>query len=168
MSSLLTSPVMLISVILMLVCKTARPNLLTFQIVHLYEAISVPDADSLFLVLEYLPGGVLMEVAMGKAADDAKPPYTMGQTREYFRQLCLGLEYLHANGVVHRDVRVASQWLTAANRQIKPENVLLSADRTIVKLCDFGVSEMFDAEGDDLIKRAGGSPAFLGPESFAC
>jgi [calcium/calmodulin-dependent protein kinase] kinase len=37
-----------------------------------------------------------------------------------------------------------------------------------VKLCDFGVSEMFDAKGDDLIKKAGGSPAFLSPESFDC
>lgn len=50
--------------------------------------------------------------------------------------------------------------------QIKPENILLSKDRTVVKLCDFGVSEMFDAKGSDRIKHAGGSPAFLSPESF--
>lgn len=72
----------------------------------LYEAIAVPDADALFLVLEYLSGGVLMEVAMGPAAVEAKAPFDTWQTREYFRQLCLGLEYLHANGVVHRDVRI--------------------------------------------------------------
>jgi len=64
----------------------------------------MPNADALFLVLEYLPGGVLMDVAMGPAAAHAQPPFDMWQTREYFRQLCLGLEYLHANGVVHRDV----------------------------------------------------------------
>jgi serine/threonine protein kinase len=52
--------------------------------------------------------------------------------------------------------------------QIKPENILLSKDRTVVKLCDFGVSEMFDAKGSDRIKKAGGSPAFLSPESFTC
>lgn len=67
----------------------------------------MPNADALFLVLEYMPGGVLMEVAMGPEADHAKPPFDTWQTREYFRQLCLGLEYLHENEVVHRDVSVA-------------------------------------------------------------
>ena len=74
------------------------------QIVHLYESISVPNADALFLVLEYMPGGVLMEVKMGKQATNVSSPFSMEQSREYFRQLCLGLEYLHANGVIHRDV----------------------------------------------------------------
>jgi [calcium/calmodulin-dependent protein kinase] kinase len=50
--------------------------------------------------------------------------------------------------------------------KVKPDNILLSADREVVKLCDFGVSEMFEAQGDDRIKRSGGSPAFLSPESF--
>ncbi|WWC68906.1 uncharacterized protein I206_102842 [Kwoniella pini CBS 10737] len=121
-------------------------------IVHLYEAISVPTADALFLVLEYLPGGTLMEVHIGADDSDAKAPFDLPQTREYFRQLCLGLEYLHANGVIHRDV--------------KPDNVLLSSNKELVKLCDFGVSEMFTAAGDDRIKKSGGSPAFLSPESF--
>lgn len=71
---------------------------------HLFEAISVQNADSLFLVLEYLPGGVLMNVKLGQDDKDAKPPFSQECTREYFRQICLGLEYLHANGVAHRDV----------------------------------------------------------------
>ncbi|OCF58207.1 CAMKK/CAMKK-META protein kinase [Kwoniella mangroviensis CBS 10435] len=127
--------------------KLDHPN-----IIHLYEAISVPTADALFLVLEYLPGGTLMQVNIGADDSNAKAPFEISQTREYFRQLCLGLEYLHANGVIHRDV--------------KPDNVLLSANKELVKLCDFGVSEMFTAADDDRIKKSGGSPAFLSPESF--
>ncbi|CAK9786665.1 Pkinase-domain-containing protein [Cutaneotrichosporon oleaginosum] len=125
--------------------KLDHPNL-----TKLYEAISVPNADGLFLVLEYLPGGVLMKVEPGFEPTNEKPPFTEEEAREYFRQICLGLEYLHANGIAHRD--------------IKPENILFTAERDMVKLADFGVSEMF--QGDDTIKAAGGSPAFLSPESF--
>lgn len=64
----------------------------------------MPNADALFLVLEYLPGGCIMEIKMGQSAEDAQPPFGLDRTWEYFRQLCLGLEYLHANEVVHRDV----------------------------------------------------------------
>ncbi|WVW79856.1 hypothetical protein I302_101826 [Kwoniella bestiolae CBS 10118] len=90
-------------------------------------------------------GLIRREIAVMKKLDHPN-------SREYFRQLCLGLEYLHANGVIHRDV--------------KPDNVLLSRNKELVKLCDFGVSEMFTAAGDDRIKKSGGSPAFLSPESF--
>jgi [calcium/calmodulin-dependent protein kinase] kinase len=74
------------------------------QLVHLYEAISVPNADALFLVLEYMPGGTLMEVKIGHDEIVEQAPFPLHQAWEYFRQLCLGLEYLHANEVVHRDV----------------------------------------------------------------
>jgi [calcium/calmodulin-dependent protein kinase] kinase len=46
-----------------------------------------------------------MEVHVGGDTSQAKPPFSREQSREYFRQLCLGLEYLHHNEVVHRDVR---------------------------------------------------------------
>ncbi|KAH8090390.1 kinase-like domain-containing protein [Filobasidium floriforme] len=122
--------------------KLDHPNL-----VLLYEAINVNTSDSLYLVLEYVPGGTLMDIKVG-----GKPSKSLDKekARSYFRQLTLGLEYLHSAGVTHRD--------------IKPDNVLLSADRTQVKLCDFGVSEMFTA-GDDRMKKSGGSPAFMSPEA---
>lgn len=82
---------------------------------QLYEVISVPNADALFLVLEYLPGGVLMHVELG-AKQPHEPPFSMDQSREYFRQLCLGLEYLHANEVVHRDVRNFCDGASLADR----------------------------------------------------
>lgn len=74
------------------------------QILKLYEAIALKSADALFMVLEYMPGGVLMDVRLGE--QPTSPPFPVDQAREYFRQLCLGLEYLHANEVLHRDVSV--------------------------------------------------------------
>ncbi|KAF8925199.1 hypothetical protein BGZ58_001012 [Dissophora ornata] len=56
---------------------------------------------------------------------------------------------VHEHGIVHRD--------------IKPDNLLLSADGTL-KIVDFGVSEMFTKKGDDLTKKSAGSPAFMAPE----
>ncbi|KAL1410134.1 hypothetical protein Q8F55_004137 [Vanrija albida] len=146
--ALKNDPLALIRREIAVMMKLDHPNL-----IKLYESISVPSSDSLFLVLEYGAGGVLMNIEPGADATNAKPAFPFDMTREYFRQLVLSLEYLHHNGVTHRD--------------IKPENILFSKDRDLVKLADFGVSEMFEAKtNDDRIRTQGGSPAFLSPEAF--
>ena len=48
--------------------------------------------------------------------------------RHYFKQLMIGLEYCHLNGVTHRD--------------LKPDNLLLDANN-VLKIADFGLAAPF-------------------------
>ncbi|MEP6923217.1 MAG: serine/threonine protein kinase [Pyrinomonadaceae bacterium] len=72
-----------------------------------------------YLVLEYLPGGDLMQLCK-------REPLSLEKTLLYLEQVCAGLAHAHSRGVIHRD--------------IKPQNLLLTRDRQIVKIADFGVA----------------------------
>ncbi|KAF1915448.1 kinase-like domain-containing protein [Ampelomyces quisqualis] len=120
--------------------KLNHPNL-----VSLIEVLDDPEEDSLYMVMEMCKKGVVMQVGLEERAD----PYTEEQSRCWFRDMVLGLEYLHAQGIIHRD--------------IKPDNCLVTQE-DILKIVDFGVSEMFDKEGEMKTAKSAGSPAFMPPE----
>ncbi|KAG0174033.1 hypothetical protein DFQ28_008895 [Apophysomyces sp. BC1034] len=114
------------------------------HVVRMYEVLDDPNDDSLYMVFEMAHKGVLMNIEVDHVAE----PYSNDQARYYFREMILGIEYLHVNDIVHRD--------------IKPDNLLLSQDN-VLKIVDFGVSEMF-VKGNDKLKKSAGSPAFMAPE----
>ncbi|KAM5440245.1 putative non-specific serine/threonine protein kinase [Microsporum canis] len=115
------------------------------NLVSLIEVLDDPTEDSLYMVMEMCKKGVIMKVGLGEQAD----PYSEENCRCWFRDLILGIEYLHAQGIVHRD--------------IKPDNCLLTND-DVLKVVDFGVSEMFEKSSDMYIAKSAGSPAFIPPE----
>lgn len=49
------------------------------------------------------------------------------------------------------------------HRDIKPDNLLLTED-DVLKVVDFGVSEMFEKASEMMTAKSAGSPAFLPPE----
>ncbi|KAG9235521.1 BcCMK3, calcium/calmodulin-dependent protein kinase [Amylocarpus encephaloides] len=134
------NPLYLIKEEIAIMKKLNHPNL-----VSLIEVLDDPEQDSLYMVLEMCKKGVIMKVGLGEQSD----PYDMESCRCWFRDLILGIEYLHAQGVVHRD--------------IKPDNLLLTED-DVLKIVDFGVSEMFEKDTEMLTAKSAGSPAFLPPE----
>lgn len=115
------------------------------NLVSLYEVLDDPDEDSLYMVLEMCKKGVVMKVGLDERAE----PYKEEACRCWFRDMILGIEYLHAQGVVHRD--------------IKPDNCLITKD-DVLKIVDFGVSEMFEKASDMATAKSAGSPAFMPPE----
>ncbi|CBQ69711.1 related to calcium/calmodulin dependent protein kinase C [Sporisorium reilianum SRZ2] len=116
------------------------------HVVKLFEVLDDPSKDSLYMVFEYCPDGTVIDVKLNHRVQ----PLPEDVARLYFVQILMGIEYLHENEIVHRD--------------IKPDNILLSDDRKTCKIVDFGVSEMFLKPGDDTMQKSAGSPAFMSPE----
>eukprot|EP00514_Thraustochytrium_sp_LLF1b_P000377 CAMPEP_0184515496 /NCGR_PEP_ID=MMETSP0198_2-20121128/4525_1 /TAXON_ID=1112570 /ORGANISM="Thraustochytrium sp., Strain LLF1b" /LENGTH=756 /DNA_ID=CAMNT_0026905751 /DNA_START=431 /DNA_END=2701 /DNA_ORIENTATION=+ len=95
--------------------KLKHPN-----IVQLHEVLDLPHHNRLFLVMQYVNGGPVMDERLV-----GNTPLEENKARDLFGQLIKGLEYLHFHGIVHRD--------------IKPSNLLVT--RTgLLKINDFGVS----------------------------
>lgn len=78
-------------------------------------------------------------------------PIDKERLKKYIVATCHGLQYLHENNIIHRDV--------------KPENILLDANDN-VKLTDFGVSASC-GDSHDIMTETEGSPAFMAPENFS-
>lgn len=85
-----------------------------------------------YLALEYLSGGDLAKACRRKELNLEKALF-------YIEQVCSGLGHAHQNGIIHRD--------------IKPQNLLLTADRETVKIADFGVAKI--NQTDSPITRVG-------------
>jgi serine/threonine protein kinase len=89
-------------------------------------AIDLAGTTFHYIVLEYLPGGDLAALTRNR-------PLSIERAVHYLEQVSAGLAHAHKCGVIHRD--------------IKPQNLLLTADRQIVKIADFGVASLDAKEG---------------------
>lgn len=90
-------------------------------IVKLYY--SFQDAEYLYLIMEYLPGGDMMTLLIREET------LTETVARFYIAQSVLAIESIHIHNYIHRD--------------IKPDNLLLDK-RGHMKLSDFGLCKPLD------------------------
>ncbi|XP_057318663.1 probable myosin light chain kinase DDB_G0279831 [Microplitis mediator] len=117
--------------------KLDHPN-----VVKLVEVLDDPDEDNLYLVFELVERGEVLELPTDKPLDEET-------ARIHFRDVVLGVEYLHYQKIVHRD--------------IKPSNLLVDSEGR-VKIADLGVSAELRASGE-LLSGSAGTPAFAAPET---
>ncbi len=89
-------------------------------------AIDLTGTTFHYIVLEYLPGGDMSALTRNR-------PLSLDRAVHYLEQVCSGLAHAHKCGVIHRD--------------IKPQNLLLTADREVVKIADFGVARLDSTDG---------------------
>ncbi|KAK2582553.1 hypothetical protein KPH14_004844 [Odynerus spinipes] len=117
--------------------KLDHPN-----VVKLVEVLDDPDEDNLYLVFELVQKGEVLQIPTDKPLDEET-------ARKNFRDVVMGIEYLHYQRIVHRD--------------IKPSNLLVDSDGRI-KIADLGVSAELRASGE-LLSGPAGTPAFAAPET---
>ncbi|XP_015229087.1 PREDICTED: serine/threonine-protein kinase N2-like isoform X1 [Cyprinodon variegatus] len=108
-------------------------------LVHLHGCFQT--SDHVCFVMEYLPGGDLMIHIHSDVFSEA-------QTRFYSACVLLGLEFLHLNKIIYRDLKL--------------DNILMDAEG-FVKITDFGLCKEGMGHGDQTSTFCG-TPEFLAPE----
>ena len=93
------------------------------------------------IVMEYICAGDLLSYIRKRSK------LTEAVAKYIFKQIILGLQYIHSKGVVHRDIKL--------------DNILIDLDNKI-KICDFGVSKRI-RQGDIMVEQCG-TPAYIAPE----
>ena len=118
----------------------------TIHIVRVMD-YGVDDDEVPFYVMEYLQGESLSDVIRARSL-------VLPRFLSLSRQICLGLQCAHQDGVIHRD--------------IKPGNILVSHDTSIgelVKILDFGIARLLQADNGQTNSFMG-TLAYSSPEQM--
>ncbi|MEY4548418.1 MAG: hypothetical protein RL685_4613 [Pseudomonadota bacterium] len=122
-------------------------------IVEVFDVSDLGEPEQ-YLVVELIRGPTLRE----RLREGALPPEVAVAVA---LEVGEGLEHAHRQGVIHRDV--------------KPENVLIEVPRAEeggtrtplrMKLTDFGIAKLLDAQGVTSTGQVLGSPAHMAPEQI--
>ncbi|KAJ1696068.1 hypothetical protein LUZ63_004580 [Rhynchospora breviuscula] len=127
--------------------RVRHPN-----IISLFDSIHDPHTNTIFLILEFCPGGDLSSFihrrsGSGSCSGSRLPEPT---AKHFMRQLASGLQVLRHNNVVHRD--------------LKPHNILLSTndETATLKIADFGFAKSLNPSS--MAETLCGSPLYMAPE----
>ena len=129
-----------------IMARIRHPNVL--QVYDLGQ-ITVNGGSLDFIVMEYVPGPTLRS-SMPEEGFQQDEQVVAAWLRHYFFPILHGLEAVHYQGVVHRDM--------------KPENVLI--DGEIPKIADFGLAGGHNVENITRSFHMMGTPPYMPEEQF--
>jgi len=104
-----------------------------------------PDRTQVYMVMEWVEGRLLRQLLQ------ERPKMSIERAVKLTTGICRALEYIHANGVVHRDM--------------KPENIMVDEGDNI-RLIDFGIAANAGARRLTFgnFSTALGTPDYVSPE----
>jgi serine/threonine-protein kinase len=114
------------------------------NIVQVFDSGADEESERHFIVMEYVDGPSCADLLREHRRLEVE------QAVRYVRDSCHGLDYAHKAGVVHRDV--------------KPGNLLVSANTDAVKLADFGIAKAAEQTRITQVGSVLGTAAYLSPE----
>lgn len=99
------------------------------NVVQLKEVVVGEQLEKIYLVMEYC------EQDLASLLDNLEKPFSESEVKCIVIQLLRGLEYLHANFIIHRDIKVSN---------------LLLTDMGCLKIADFGLARTFSVPSNPM------------------
>ncbi|KAJ9256302.1 hypothetical protein DTO212C5_9045 [Paecilomyces variotii] len=119
------------------------------NIIHTLDLL-FDDRGTLYEIMQYHPSSTTLH----RLIRTNKKGLPTHDSDCFFKQLLLGISYMHTQGVAHRN--------------IKPDNILITLHGA-VKIIDFGNAECFRAPWEErphLTKRVSGTIPYIAPEEY--
>jgi len=106
-----------------------------------------PGRNFYYVVMEYVPGPTLSRYFIQQ-----ENRLTIGAVLDILRQVARGIDALHGEGFIHRD--------------LKPDNIFINNLTRATKIGDFGLIVAVEEMGIGPVEESCGTPAFIAPEQI--